>query len=185
MKSLVKLLLVSGALFAAVCGLYRGQMRQELLLRAAMRGDVKTIDALLRAGSDPNSEISDRHEYDRPLLMAAGHGHTEAVRLLIDRGAQINLAQDDGRTALIAAVEGGHTETASLLLARGADANAAYAQGSALTIAFEKTRGFCAPNCAKAAKLIELLRQYGAKDYAGVQTPALSLTAPPQTRGEP
>jgi len=43
------------------------------------------------------------------------------VRLLLERGADINAKGNDGRTALYLAASGGHGPTVRLLLDRGAD----------------------------------------------------------------
>ena len=53
--------------------------------------------------------------------MAAKNGHTETVKLLLDRGADIHAWND---YALRLAAENGHTETVKLLLDRGADIHA-------------------------------------------------------------
>ena len=54
---------------------------------------------------------------------------TETAALLVERGADVNAATSDGRTALMRASYGGHTETAALLVERGADVNAATSNG--------------------------------------------------------
>jgi Ankyrin repeats (3 copies) len=58
------------------------------------------------------------------LLVAAASGHVDTLRLLIERGATVKLADDYGDTALMAAVRAGSIESVKLLLAAGADANA-------------------------------------------------------------
>jgi ankyrin repeat protein len=50
-------------------------------------------------------------------------GHTEIVQLLLEKGADVNAKDDDGRTALMLAAEKGHTEIVQLLLERGANVN--------------------------------------------------------------
>ncbi|KAI6777896.1 uncharacterized protein J7T54_001553 [Emericellopsis cladophorae] len=54
-----------------------------------------------------------------PLLLAASHGHENAVRLLLTHGAKVNLENGDGKTPLLAAVEYGHLGVARLLLEIG------------------------------------------------------------------
>ncbi|MBR5888302.1 MAG: ankyrin repeat domain-containing protein, partial [Akkermansia sp.] len=46
---------------------------------------------------------------------AANIGHTECVKLLIDAGADVNRANNEGRTPLSIAEKNGHTECAELL----------------------------------------------------------------------
>ena len=56
------------------------------------------------------------------LHFAASRGHTGAVALLTARGADLNLADEDGQTPLFVAAAGGHSAVVGLLLAKGADA---------------------------------------------------------------
>lgn len=58
------------------------------------------------------------------LQDAAMRGDPEAVKRLIDEGADVNQADPQGVTALHYAAFGGHVEIVELLLDRGADANA-------------------------------------------------------------
>ena len=59
-----------------------------------------------------------------PLIDAARNGDVEAVRSLLSEGADVNVAQGDGMTALHWAAELGHTAVADLLLSAGADVEA-------------------------------------------------------------
>ena len=63
------------------------------------------------------------------LLDAASHGHTEVVKRLLDRGADINAKYDYGQTALFRAADNGHIEVVKLLLDRGAHIYAPYDDG--------------------------------------------------------
>jgi ankyrin repeat protein len=61
-----------------------------------------------------------------PLFLAAQNGHAEAVRALLDGGADANKATaDNGWTPLIWAAENGHAAVVRMLLDGGADANKA------------------------------------------------------------
>ena len=62
---------------------------------------------------------------DRRLADAAQRREIEAVRALLDDGADVDAPQADGATALAWAVHWDDLATAGLLLAAGADANAA------------------------------------------------------------
>jgi uncharacterized caspase-like protein len=58
------------------------------------------------------------------LFDAAQYGYTETVKTLLDKGANVNVKDGDGRTALMIAVRYGHTEIVKVLLDRRADVNA-------------------------------------------------------------
>jgi ankyrin repeat protein len=55
------------------------------------------------------------------LMLAAYHGRTEAVRLLLRAGATVDLRNDKGQTPLGGVAFKGHVEIARLLLEAGAD----------------------------------------------------------------
>jgi hypothetical protein len=63
------------------------------------------------------------------LLAAARKGQTEQVAALLARGAPIESADKDGRTALMIAAQHGHAGTVKLLLDRGAKVDARDRQG--------------------------------------------------------
>ncbi len=66
------------------------------LMTAARCGQVAVIEALVRGGYDVNASSS----FGRtPLHVAAGAGKLEAVRTLLDLGADPNIADDGGQTA--------------------------------------------------------------------------------------
>ena len=54
-----------------------------------------------------------------PIMYAARYGHTEIVRMLLDKGADANLSAES-TTALALAQRYGHASTADLLKGRGA-----------------------------------------------------------------
>ena len=66
---------------------------------------------------------------EQPLQLAAWNGHLEAVKWLLDHGAELN-RQGNSWGALHYAVFNGHQELANYLIARGAEVNAPSPNGS-------------------------------------------------------
>ena len=93
------------------------------LTNAIFEGDRKYFDFFLSKGANPN------HKYTHTVLMqAAGENQIEFVKILLDRGAEINETSlapgaTTGSTALVWAANKGHLEMVALLLERGADPN--------------------------------------------------------------
>jgi ankyrin repeat protein len=79
------------------------------------------IAALLKAGA----KVSRTHpDGETPLMAAARTGHLDAVRLLVEAGADVNAAETfQQETALMWAAAEGHAEVVDALLAAGADPN--------------------------------------------------------------
>ncbi len=86
---------------------------------AAFTGNTAALKQALADGADPNAM---HMEFGSTLLSTTAlMGHTAAVAMLLERGAEINVRSRDGGTALHAAAFFGHAETAKLLLEKGAD----------------------------------------------------------------
>lgn len=88
------------------------------LYAAARCGDVAQISALLDRGADPN-ESGDEHG-TTALTIAAYQGHVEAVRLLLDRGAEVDLPNEFGSRPLFVAATNAKVRVISMLLNAGA-----------------------------------------------------------------
>jgi ankyrin repeat protein len=69
------------------------------LRRAAYSGKIEKAAALLKAGADPNS--FDSESYLTPLHFAAGGGHPDICRLLVEAGAIIDASDNNGSTPLV------------------------------------------------------------------------------------
>ena len=86
------------------------------------------------------------------LMNAAVGGDVNAVKKLLNEGADVNVQGFNGWTALSEAAYGGHTKIVKLLIEKGADVNAESNKGhTALKYAFLNTQ------------IEELLRNAGAK----------------------
>ena len=90
------------------------------LAQAIVRGDLKTVKAMVDAGVELDSEI---YAGDTPLLLATCYGHVDMVRMLIDAGADVDFPGSVGGSALSVAAYNGNMDICRLLLERGADVN--------------------------------------------------------------
>jgi ankyrin repeat protein len=95
---------------------------------ACFFGHLETARMLLEGGADPNSRARNEYIQAAPLhSAAASENKGQDVRLelctvLLDHGADPNLEQGDGFTALDAARQNGDNRLERLLLERGARA---------------------------------------------------------------
>ena len=95
---------------------------------AAFTGNTEALKQALADGADPNAM---NMEFGSTLLSTTAlMGHTAAVAMLLEHGADINAKSRDGGTALHAAAFFGHAETAKLLLEKGADTTIQDSQGA-------------------------------------------------------
>ncbi|SCE04129.1 Ankyrin repeat-containing protein [Streptomyces sp. di188] len=99
-----------------------------------MFGEVGEVDALLRAGADPDGRDADG---TAPLYAASVHGATDKVRRLLAAGASPDAGASPGRRGLagrperpwgsghapVRAACWGHVDTVRALLEHGADPN--------------------------------------------------------------
>jgi uncharacterized protein len=90
------------------------------MIWAAQRGDVPSMDEILRGGVNVDSRDD---AGITPLMAAARGGQLDAVRKLLAAGATIDMCATVHGTALMLAVTCGHHEIMRELIARGADVN--------------------------------------------------------------
>ena len=67
---------------------------------------------------------------ETPLILAASFGNKNIVKMLLENGADVNLGNNIGATALHFASEHGHREVVELLLGNGANINLADKEGA-------------------------------------------------------
>lgn len=102
--------------------LYQHNLQQSgssVLLWAARHGQKKTAANLLRERRNDQAKC----DYGTPLCVAAEMGHEEIVKLLLDKGADVNAQGGYNGNALYAASEEGHEAIVKLLLDKDADVN--------------------------------------------------------------
>jgi ankyrin repeat protein len=113
-------------------------------MRAAKSADLPVMRLLLEKGADPS--LTEKN-HTTAMMLVAGQGWRdgnaaiptrdrgtvgdaiEATKMLLDRGADINAANDAGDVAMHAAAFRGSEEIIKLLLARGANLRARNKQG--------------------------------------------------------
>ncbi|MFC4606135.1 ankyrin repeat domain-containing protein [Rhodococcus kronopolitis] len=90
---------------------------------AARAGDADTLAAYLDAGVPANLTNGTG---DTLVMLAAYHGHVEAVQLLIERGAEVNRLNDRGQSPVAGAIFKGEDAVVRALAAAGADPHAGH-----------------------------------------------------------
>ena len=89
---------------------------------AAFFGGADGARVLLDAGADP--DVYSRNDFKVAPIHSAAAGREAVARLLVERGAKVNVAQRHGWMPLHSAAQNGHAQLVNALLAAGADANA-------------------------------------------------------------
>jgi ankyrin repeat protein len=125
------------------------ERRQRYFAEAVTDGNLHRMQLLHLAGVSVNS----RDGSCPPLFLAAGEGRLNAVRYLLDQGADVNALDKTGNTALTEATYYGHAPVIKELLVRGANINSLSAAGTPLDIAVGRNNDAVA----------DLLKHYGAK----------------------
>jgi len=108
--------------------------QETALMWASAEGHAAVVKALLDATADPNRKtrvttLDQRKHADHPtggftaLMYAVRNGHEAVARALAAGGADLNLANGDGATALIIAIVNDRLDLAGTLVDLGANAN--------------------------------------------------------------
>ncbi|KAI1485550.1 hypothetical protein F5X96DRAFT_659519 [Biscogniauxia mediterranea] len=89
------------------------------VIAAAMRAEEEILSMLVKAKAD--LDVFGGWDMSSPLINAAAYMPQSSLQLLLDAGADINLPDNDGDTALIVAASRGDVEAVTFLLDSGAD----------------------------------------------------------------
>ena len=92
------------------------------LIRAADRGHVRIVEELLKTETDVDhvNNLGWTALLEAIILGEGDESHTQVVRLLVDGGAEPNLADGEGVTPLEHAEQRGYSEMAGILRGAGA-----------------------------------------------------------------
>ncbi len=162
-KKLLCCLLLGITLSLSACAFINKHMFGHTPLMLAIgEGEIEGIIAELDAGADPNEPNESGKETPLTAVSTEAKGNVEIAQLLIERGADVNIKNSEGRTALMYAAERNHIDYMNLLLKEGAEVNVQDYQGmTALMYASESVR----------LNAVELLiknkAQVGTKDSEG------------------
>jgi ankyrin repeat protein len=128
--------------------------RQQYFSEAATDGNLQRMQWLHLAGVNVDARGG-----CPPLCLAARAGRLNAVRYLLDHGADLNARDAAGNTALAEATYYGQVPVMKELLSRGANINTLSSTGTPLDIALSRSNDLVA----------DLLRHYGAKRASELQ----------------
>lgn len=88
---------------------------------AALYNHVNVMEYLVQAGFETMVNAKNKHTGATPMMLAAKHGHIEAVAFCLDHMAELDIIDISGRTALHHAAKSSRIEVVELLLTRGAN----------------------------------------------------------------
>ena len=91
------------------------------LMRAAARGDLGQVNALLAKGAEPNASTPAQRV--TALMFAAYFGHAPVIKTLLAKGARLELKDAQGAAAVDWATLGDHPELEKTLTGPGAALN--------------------------------------------------------------
>ena len=113
------------------------ERRQRYFSEAATDGNVRRMQWLHLAGVNVNPNGA-----PPPLVLAAREGRVNAVRYLLDQGADVNARDNSGHNALAEATYFAQVPVIKELLARGADINALANGATPLDIALNRNDAY-------------------------------------------
>ena len=107
----------------------------QALVTAIANQNLEALAKAIESGCDVNRKYVHAGKRITPIVEAAVMDNQEMVEMLIGAGADVNISQDNGETALMNASQNGNYHIVSELLDAGANPNAVSHAGSALAVA--------------------------------------------------
>lgn len=107
------------------------EMGTTALHHAAGIGDIELLRLLLLKGLDVNSQS----DTGTPLIWAAGHGQSDAVKVLLEHNADPSIETDDNITAILSSTAAGSLPCLELLIQAGGKVNVTAGGATPLHIA--------------------------------------------------
>ena len=92
------------------------------IFKATEEGKLKDVIHFIETGSSPNQKDAKDENY--LLHIATTRGHSDIVKYLLEKDADVNAKDNDKRSALHLTSEKGHLELVPCLIEKGADVNA-------------------------------------------------------------
>ena len=89
---------------------------------------------------------------------ASQNGHVDVVRVLLEQGADINKAKNNGATPLLIASQNGHVDVVRVLVEQGADITKTWSNMTPLQVARQKNHSWN-PTHPEIIHLMELAAQ--------------------------
>ena len=102
----------------------KGQFKGQSLYIAADFGKLDDVKKFVEEGADVNYVCEQQCAGWTPVMIAAANNHPEVVRYLISKGADVNIANRMGRTALHYSTNYEFIDIIKMLLEAGANPNA-------------------------------------------------------------
>lgn len=118
---------------------------------------IEVLQVLFAKGAD----VQMRNNKDETALMRAccsNEDNPDIVKVLLDKGSDVNAKKPNGESSLICSAERGHRDTVRVLLARGANPNARTQDGMTAIQKTVKRWGW------QADEIVKMLKAAGAKE---------------------
>ena len=135
------------------------------LVNAAIDRDTEKVRTLLNAGADVNGRLS--MTGDTALHWAAYYGSIDIIKLLLEKGADVNAVNGARETPLNSAARGNHADIIKFLISKGANVDSAIAASEALAAQYPNPQhGYAAD--------AKLLAKFAPKQEVGRPAPTVS-----------